>query len=119
MNNSVFWDISSCIPLKINGSLGRTFSLHLQGPISQARNFHVAGSKLYGVISQKIDFLIPWQFAYFCLTNLSITVSFNCPLCRQCKRNCLDEWRHLSCVPSMRVFVRAQLFKHFDVRPFE
>jgi hypothetical protein len=61
---SVFWDITPCIPLKVNQRYGGTCGFHLQGRrISQARNHREAGSKqtfngLHGVISQKIDLFI-------------------------------------------------------------
>jgi hypothetical protein len=31
MKSSLFWDIRTCSPLKVNGHLGGTFNLHLQG----------------------------------------------------------------------------------------
>jgi hypothetical protein len=39
MKNSIFWDITPCIPLKFNRCFGGKYRLHLQGRrISQARN---------------------------------------------------------------------------------
>jgi hypothetical protein len=39
MKNAIFWDITPCIPLKINRRFGGTYRLHLQGPrINRARN---------------------------------------------------------------------------------
>jgi hypothetical protein len=50
MNISVFWDITPCTPLKIDGCFGGIFRLHiqgLQGPrISQEINQHEARNKL-------------------------------------------------------------------------
>jgi hypothetical protein len=37
MKTSVFWDITPCSPLKVNGRFGGTYRLHLQGRISRAR----------------------------------------------------------------------------------
>jgi hypothetical protein len=46
MKSPVFWNITPCSPLKINGRVGGTCRLHHQGRIiSQARNQHEAGSK--------------------------------------------------------------------------
>jgi hypothetical protein len=36
--SSIFWDITPCSPLQVNLSFGRTYRLHLQARISQARN---------------------------------------------------------------------------------
>jgi hypothetical protein len=44
MKSSVFWDITSCSPLKMNRRFGGAFHLHLQGQISLARNQHEVGS---------------------------------------------------------------------------
>jgi hypothetical protein len=44
--SSVFWDITLCIPLKVDIRFGGTCSLHHHGGRkSQARNQHEAGSK--------------------------------------------------------------------------
>jgi hypothetical protein len=40
MKSSVFWDITPCSPLKVNGQFGGTCHLHLQGlGICQVRNW--------------------------------------------------------------------------------
>jgi hypothetical protein len=47
MKSPVFWDITPCRPLKVNGRFGETCTLHLQGRrISQASNQREACSKL-------------------------------------------------------------------------
>jgi hypothetical protein len=39
MKNTMFWDITPCSLLKVNGRFGGTYRLHLQGrKISRARN---------------------------------------------------------------------------------
>jgi hypothetical protein len=39
LKNTIFWDITSCRPLKVNRRFGATFRLHLQGrKISRVRN---------------------------------------------------------------------------------
>jgi hypothetical protein len=44
--SSIFWDITSCSPLKVNRRFGKSCRLHLQGRrIRQARNQREAGSK--------------------------------------------------------------------------
>jgi hypothetical protein len=44
--SSIFWDKTSCSPLKVNGLSGGTCRLHLQNRrMSQARNQREAGSK--------------------------------------------------------------------------
>jgi hypothetical protein len=44
MKSFIFWDISSCSPLKVSRHFRETCRLHLQGwRISQARNQHQAG----------------------------------------------------------------------------
>jgi hypothetical protein len=49
LKNSVFWDITPCIPLKVNRCLRGTCRLHLQGRrISQARNQHARRWQLEG-----------------------------------------------------------------------
>jgi hypothetical protein len=46
MKNSIFWDISPCSPLRVNGPFGETYRLHLQRrTISQGRNQREAGGK--------------------------------------------------------------------------
>jgi hypothetical protein len=46
MKNSIFWDITTCMPLKINRRFGGKCYPHLQGRrINRARNQHEAGSK--------------------------------------------------------------------------
>jgi hypothetical protein len=46
MKISIFWDVMSCSPLKVNRRFGGTCRLHLQGwRISQARNQHEAGGR--------------------------------------------------------------------------
>jgi hypothetical protein len=64
MNSSMFWDITQCIPSKVNIHFAGTYHLHLQGRrLSQARNQHKSGSKqnyaLRGVtsISRKFKFV--------------------------------------------------------------
>jgi hypothetical protein len=48
MKISIFWDITPCSPLKVNRLFGGTGLLHLKGRrISQARNQHDAGSRLF------------------------------------------------------------------------
>jgi hypothetical protein len=43
MKSSIFWDIMSCSPLKVNRSYGGTGRLHIQGlRVSQVRNQHEA-----------------------------------------------------------------------------
>jgi hypothetical protein len=37
MNNTIFWNITPCSPLKVNRRFGRTYHLHLQGWISRVR----------------------------------------------------------------------------------
>jgi hypothetical protein len=37
MNNTVFWDVTPCSPLKVNRRFGGTYRLLLQGRISRAR----------------------------------------------------------------------------------
>jgi hypothetical protein len=37
VTNSIFWDITTCTPLKVNRHFGETYRLHLQGRISRAR----------------------------------------------------------------------------------
>jgi hypothetical protein len=45
MKCSIFWDITTCSPLKINRRFGGICRLHIQGRrISQARNQREAGS---------------------------------------------------------------------------
>jgi hypothetical protein len=45
MMASVFWDTSTCIPLKVNHIFGGTCCFHLQGQrIRQARNEHESGT---------------------------------------------------------------------------
>jgi hypothetical protein len=34
MKSSIFWDITSCSPVKVNRRFGGTYRLHLQGRIS-------------------------------------------------------------------------------------
>jgi hypothetical protein len=47
MKSSIFWDITSCSPLKVNARFGGTFRVCLQGQrFNQARNQHDVGSKL-------------------------------------------------------------------------
>jgi hypothetical protein len=71
MKSSVFWDITSCSPLKVHRRFGGICRLPLHSSrVSKERNQHVAGSKhvawqrrltfnvLYGVISQKIELFI-------------------------------------------------------------
>jgi hypothetical protein len=57
---SVYWDITPCIPLKINRRFGRTYCLYLQvQKISQARNQYEEGTnRLHGVVSRKIELFI-------------------------------------------------------------
>jgi hypothetical protein len=38
MKNTIFWDITSSRPLKVNRRFGGTCRLHLQGRINRARN---------------------------------------------------------------------------------
>jgi hypothetical protein len=58
VKNFIFWDITPCIPLKVNQPFGGTCRFHLQDrKISQARNQHDAGSK-HGFISQKTEYFI-------------------------------------------------------------
>jgi hypothetical protein len=38
LTSHIFWNITSCSPLKVNGSFGGICRLHPQGRISQARN---------------------------------------------------------------------------------
>jgi hypothetical protein len=46
LKSSVFWDVTSCGPLKVNWRFGRTCRLHDQGRrTGQARNQHETGSK--------------------------------------------------------------------------
>jgi hypothetical protein len=46
MNGPIFWDITSCSPLKVNWRFGGTARLLLQGQlISQGRNQHERGNK--------------------------------------------------------------------------
>jgi hypothetical protein len=46
MKCTIFWDITQCIPLKVNRRLGGTYRLHLQGRrISRARTSVRAGVK--------------------------------------------------------------------------
>jgi hypothetical protein len=47
MKSSVFWDITPCNLVTINQHFGGIYRLHLQGSVSQARNKHDAGSKLF------------------------------------------------------------------------
>jgi hypothetical protein len=37
MKRTVFWDIISCSPLKVNRRFGGTYHLHLEGRISRER----------------------------------------------------------------------------------
>jgi hypothetical protein len=37
MKSTIFWDIASCSPLKVNRRFGRTYRLHLHGRICRAR----------------------------------------------------------------------------------
>jgi hypothetical protein len=37
MKSTIFWDITSCSPLKVNRRFGRTYRLHLMRRISRAR----------------------------------------------------------------------------------
>jgi hypothetical protein len=60
IKSSVFWDITSCNPLKFGQRFGGICRLHLQDRrISQVRNQHEACSKqssrLHSFISQKIE----------------------------------------------------------------
>jgi hypothetical protein len=53
MKTSIFWDIMSCSPLKVNQRCGGTCCLHLQGRrISQAKKQREAGSKQSRVVRQ-------------------------------------------------------------------
>jgi hypothetical protein len=64
MKSTIFWDITPCSPLKINGRFGGTCHFHLQGlRISRARHQYVASTLkcrltfngLHGAISQNIE----------------------------------------------------------------
>jgi hypothetical protein len=57
MNNSIFWDMTLCSPLKVNRRFGGAFRLNLQClRISQARNQREAGSK------HSLALLRPWRW---------------------------------------------------------
>jgi hypothetical protein len=46
MESTIFWDITPCSPLKVNGRFGGTYHLYLQGRrIREARNSVIAGDK--------------------------------------------------------------------------
>jgi hypothetical protein len=46
MKSYIFWDMTPCTPVKVNRRFGGIYHLHLEGRrISQARNWHVAGSQ--------------------------------------------------------------------------
>jgi hypothetical protein len=46
IKSSVFWNVTPCSPMKVNGRFGGTYRLHFQGRwVSQKRNEHELGSK--------------------------------------------------------------------------
>jgi hypothetical protein len=52
MKSSIFWDITSCSPLKVNGSFGGTCRLHLQGrKVSWERNQRESLSPAFTLVS--------------------------------------------------------------------
>jgi hypothetical protein len=67
LKSYVFWDVTPCIPLKINWSFGGTWYLHLQDRrISQARNQREAGNKQ----SSDLLFFNPEDGGYLFLRNV-------------------------------------------------
>jgi hypothetical protein len=64
--SSIFWYITPCTPLKVNGRFGGTYRLHLQCPrISQAKKpasaqvvSRMTFNGLHGVITQKIELFV-------------------------------------------------------------
>jgi hypothetical protein len=84
MTSSILWNITPCIPLKVNRRFGGTCLLHLQGRrISKVRNQHDASSKIFDFqrttrrcIPEGRTFIIMlhhWHKLAFFFQNLDVT----------------------------------------------
>jgi hypothetical protein len=95
MKSSVFWDITTCSPLKVSRCFRGTYRLHFQGRISRARYQREAGCKQVGS-------------------------ACHLPSCWYLARLILRPWRWRRYVPSKRLstvnglhFVTSQMTKLF------
>jgi hypothetical protein len=60
MKNSIFWNITSRSPLRVNWYFGGTYRLHLQGwKGSQAKNKHEASNKLHLLLTS--CYFLAWR----------------------------------------------------------